>query len=76
MEALNRCAAKLPRVEISDPKTIIAKNTVTSMQSGAICGFVGATVYTIDCLRKEMGYDAFVVGTGGFQALLQATRIL
>ena len=70
MEALNRCAAKLPRVEISDPKTIIGKDTVTSMQSGAICGFVGATVYTIDCLKKEMGYDAFVVGTGGLSSLI------
>lgn len=70
MEALNRYAAKLPRVEISEPEVIIGKDTVTSMQSGAICGFVGATIYTISCLKKELGCDAYVVATGGLSGLI------
>lgn len=70
MEALNRYAAKLPRVEILAPEVIIGKDTVTSMQSGAICGFVGATVHTIKCLKKEMGCDAYVVATGGLSGLI------
>ncbi len=76
MKALNRCAAKLPRVEISDPKTIIGKDTVASMQSGAICGFVGAVVYTIDCLRRRWDATRLLLERAGFQALLPATRIL
>lgn len=70
MEALNRYAAKLPRVEISAPEAIIGKDTVTSMQSGAICGFVGATVHTIKCLKEEMGCDAYVVATGGLSGFI------
>lgn len=70
MEALNRYAAKLPRVEISAPEVTIGKDTVTSMQSGAICGFVGATVHTIKCLKKEMDCDAYVVATGGLSGLI------
>lgn len=70
MEALNTYAAKLPRVEISAPEVTIGKYTVTSMQSGAICGFVGATIYTIKCLEKEMGCNAYVVATGGLSGLI------
>ena len=70
MEALNKYAAKLPRVEISAPEAIIGKDTVTSMQSGAICGFVGATIYTINCLEKELGCDAYVVATGGLSGFI------
>lgn len=70
MEALTRYAAKLPRVEISSPKTLIGKDTVTSMQAGAVCGFVGATSYTIEQLKKEIGTSAYVVATGGLSALI------
>lgn len=70
MEALNRYAAKLPRVEILEPECIIGKDTVASMQSGAICGFVGATIHTINCLKKEIGCDAYVVATGGLSGFI------
>lgn len=70
MEALNRYAAKIPRVEISAPEVMIGKDTVTNLWSGAICGFVGATVYTINCLEKKLGCDAYVVATDGISGLI------
>lgn len=71
MEALTQNAAKLPRVELVAPSQVIAKDTVSSMQAGAICGFVGASVYTITQIRKELGCDATVVATGGLASLIQ-----
>src|SRR3989339_1542259 len=40
-EALFSRAAKLPRVELSKPKSIIAKDTVSSMQAGIMYGYAG-----------------------------------
>lgn len=69
-EALYTKAAKLPRIELTQPKTVIGKNTVTSMQSGIIYGFVGQTDGIITRMKKEMGGRAFVVATGGLAELI------
>ncbi len=69
-EALFARAAKLPRIELSKPKTVIGKNTVSSMQSGIIYGFVGQTDGIITRMKKEIGEQAYVVATGGFAELI------
>ncbi len=69
-EALYTKAAKLPRIELSKPKTVIGKNTVTSMQSGIVYGFVGQTDGIISRMKKEMGGKAYVVATGGLAELI------
>lgn len=69
-EALYTKAAKLPRIELIKPKTVIGKTTVTSMQSGIIYGFVGQTDGIITRMKKEMGGQAFVVATGGLAELI------
>lgn len=71
MEALYQHTAKLPMVELSEPNCAIGKDTVTSMQAGAIFGFVGATVYMVERLKEEMGGDAYVVATGGLSSYIQ-----
>jgi len=71
-EALYTRAAKLPRIELVKPKTVIGKNTVTSMQSGIIYGFVGQTDGIVTRMKKEMGGKAFVVATGGLAELISA----
>ncbi|PKM42558.1 MAG: pantothenate kinase [Firmicutes bacterium HGW-Firmicutes-8] len=69
-EALYMRAAKLPRIELSKPKTVIGKNTVTSMQSGIIYGFVGQTDGIITRMEKEIGGKVNVVATGGLAELI------
>lgn len=72
MEALNRHAAKLPRVEISSSHSAIGTNTIESMQAGAVYGFVGATSYTIAAIQKELQCNAKVIATGGLSGLIAA----
>jgi len=69
-EALFQRAAKLPRIELVKPKTVICRNTVTSMQSGIIFGFVGQVDGIVRRMKEEMGRDAFVVATGGLATLI------
>lgn len=58
-------AAMLPEIEIRKPASIIAKETVSSMQGGLVFGYIGQTEYIIRKM-KEAGYsDAKVVATGG-----------
>jgi len=69
-EALFQRAAKLPRIELVKPKSVICRNTVTSMQSGIIYGFVGQVDGIVRRMKDEMGRDAFVVATGGLANLI------
>ncbi|MGN1165887.1 MAG: type III pantothenate kinase [Lachnospiraceae bacterium] len=59
-------AAMLPAIEIKKPETILAKETVSSMQAGIVFGQIGQVEYIVDRIRKESGYtDAKVVASGG-----------
>lgn len=69
-EALFQRAAKLPRIELIKPKTVICRNTVNSMQSGIIYGFVGQVDEIVRRMREEMGGSATVVATGGLAHLM------
>lgn len=65
-EALWNKAAKLPKVEIKMPKSILASETVSSMQAGLMYGQVGQTEYIIRKLKEETGLSNMkVVATGG-----------
>ena len=70
-KALWEDAAKLPEIEIKKPNSILATETVTSMQAGLIYGQIGATKYIIEQIKKEMGYDTLeVVATGGMGSVI------
>lgn len=59
-------AAMLPEIEIKKPESILAKETISSMQAGLVYGYIGQTEYIIRKLKEESGYtDAKVVATGG-----------
>lgn len=63
-------AAMLPEIEIRKPQSIIAKETVSSMQGGLVFGYIGQTEYIIRKI-KEAGYeDAKVIATGGLGNIL------
>jgi len=72
-EALFQKASKLPRVEIfAKPKTVIAKETMSSINSGLIYGYAGLVDGIVDRIKKQTGFDLTVVATGGLASLIQS----
>ena len=71
-EALFAKAAKLPRVELVKPPTIIGKNTITSMQAGILYGFVGQVDGIVSRMCQEFTQRPTVVATGGLAELLSS----
>ncbi len=70
-EALWTQAAKLPNIEIRKPKSILAQETITSMQAGLVYGQIGQTEYIIKKVREESGIQNLkVVATGGLGRLI------
>jgi len=72
-EALFSKTAKLPKVELIKPKNVIGKNTVNSIQSGLIYGYVGLVDYIIEKIMEEIkdeGKVKNVIATGGFTSLI------
>ncbi|MGS0763241.1 type III pantothenate kinase [Syntrophomonas curvata] len=69
-EALVAKAAKLPRVELTKPRSLIGKNTVASMQAGIIFGFVGQVEGIINRMKKEIAGQCRVVATGGLARVI------
>lgn len=71
-EALYRSAAKLPRIELTAPSSVIGRNTVQSMQAGIIHGFAGQVDGIVRKVREEYDADAKVIATGGYAELIAA----
>ena len=70
-EALSTKAAKLPNIEIKKPKSILAQETISSMQAGLLYGQIGQTEYIINKVKEESGIkDLKVVATGGLGRLI------
>lgn len=70
--------AKLPEIEIAMPDTILAKDTITSMQAGLIFGCIGQTEYIVKRMLKEAGVEnCKVIATGGLgKIIFEATDII
>jgi len=64
-EALAERAAKLPHIELVVPSRAIGKNTIASMQSGIMYGYVSLVEGMVARLQDELGGEARVVATGG-----------
>ncbi len=70
-KALWEDTAKLPEVEIKKPASILAQETISSMQAGLVYGQIGQTEYIIQRVKKETGYeDLKVVATGGLGRII------
>ena len=64
-------AAMLPAVEIKKPESVLAKETIASMQAGIVFGQVGQTEYIVEKIRCESGYtNAKVVASGGLGKII------
>lgn len=69
--ALWEAAAKLPKFEIIKPKSILAKETISSMQAGVVYGYIGQSDYIIRQMKRESGLDNVkVVATGGLGKII------
>ncbi len=72
-EALVANAAKLPRIELIRPDTVINRSTVAGMQAGILYGYVGAVDNIVALMRSELGDPAVqVIATGGMSRLISA----
>ncbi|GGD99724.1 type III pantothenate kinase [Paenibacillus nasutitermitis] len=69
-EALYQRAAKLPRIELVKPKSVIGRNPVTSMQAGIIYGYAGQVDGIVRRIFKEFNVKPHVVATGGLAELI------
>lgn len=69
-EALFARTAKLPRVDIARPPSVIGRNTVQSIQSGLLFGYVGLVEGMVARFRAELGPEMRVVATGGLAELI------
>ena len=70
-KALWEDTAKLPEIEIKKPKSIMAQETISSMQAGLVYGQIGQTEYIINQVKKESGRDDLkVVATGGLGRII------
>jgi type III pantothenate kinase len=70
-EALFIKASKLPRVEIfAKPKSIIAKDTISSMNAGIIYGYAGLVDGIVERIKTALGDNPTVIATGGLACLV------
>lgn len=70
-EALFHRAAKLPRIEIARPSTVLGKNTIVAMQAGIFYGFIGQVNEIVSRMKQEVHGNPKVVATGGLAELLK-----
>jgi type III pantothenate kinase len=70
MDALFARAARLFRVDFSEPPTVIGKTTGAALQSGLVYGFAGQVDAIVARIRDELGEDAPTVATGGLADLI------
>ena len=69
-EALFARAAKLPRIDLQRPPSVIGRNTVHAMQSGLLFGYVSMLEGMVDRFRAELGDDMKVIATGGLAEVI------
>lgn len=76
-EALYTRAAKLPRIDLQVPPSVIGRNTVHAMQSGLLFGYVSMVEGMVAKFRSELGSDMKVVATGGLaEVVAKETKVI
>jgi type III pantothenate kinase len=70
LDALSERGARLPKVELAPPRTVLAKNTIDAIRSGVVFGYAGAVDAILRRLYDELGVRTPVVATGGLASLV------
>ncbi len=76
-EGLFTHAAKLPRIDLQRPPSVIGRNTVHAMQSGLLFGYVSMVEGMVARFRSELGSDMKVIATGGMaEVIAKETQVV
>ena len=70
LEALSERGARLPKIELAPPRSVIGKNTIDAIRSGVVYGYAGAIDAILRRIYDELGEAAQVVATGGLARLV------
>jgi type III pantothenate kinase len=70
LEALTERGARLPKVDLAPPKSVIGKNTIDAIRSGVVFGYAGAIDAILRRLYDELGERPDVIATGGLAQLV------
>lgn len=73
LEALNKAAAKLPRIAVEKPVNVVGRDTISAMQSGTFWGYVGLIEGMVARIQKECNVKMKVVATGGLAPLFASS---
>lgn len=76
-DALFQHAAKLQRIDLQRPPSVIGRNTVHAMQSGLLFGYVAMVEGMVSRFRVELGEDMKVIATGGLaESVARETSVI
>jgi type III pantothenate kinase len=70
MDALFRRAARLVKVDFTEPPSVIGKTTETALRSGLVYGFAGQVDAIVERIRGELEAEAPAIATGGLADLI------
>jgi type III pantothenate kinase len=70
LEALSERGARLPKIELAPPRSVIGKNTIDAIRSGVVFGYAGAIDAIMRRMYDELGERPDVVATGGLAGLV------
>jgi type III pantothenate kinase len=70
LEALSERGARLPKIDLAPPKSVIGKNTIDAIRSGVVFGYAGAIDAILRRLYDELGERTDVIATGGLAQLV------
>jgi len=71
IEALDRAAARLPRITVAKPPSVIGSDTVTAMQSGVYWGYISLIEGLVTRIKEEVGQSMRTISTGGLAPLFK-----
>ena len=72
LDALTERGAKLPKIDLAEPRGVIGKSTVDAIRSGILYGYAGAIDGILARLEKELGEDMDAIATGGLSGRIVA----
>jgi type III pantothenate kinase len=76
-DTLHMKTAKLPKVDLIIPASVIGKDTTTSMQAGIMYGYAGLVDEIVRRIQQEIGESALVIATGGLaQTIVPISRTI
>ena len=77
LEALDRAAARLPRIAVAKPPSVVGSGTIPAMQSGVYWGYVGLSEGLVARIKAEIGQTMTTIATGGLAPLFKdATDVI